>query len=512
MASEVIIQKNTYHDSVTLMSLSGSIHQLVGVKEAVVSMGTQMNKELLENIGLLTEEAKNATDNDLLIAVDADSEERVQEVMDFVNEQLYSKKTAKKDGENKPVKTFKSALNRLPDANMAVISVPGKYAAREAKQAIKNGLHVMIFSDNVSLEDEKDIKELAKESGLFVMGPDCGTAIINQTGLCFANNISKGNIGLVAASGTGLQEVTVQIDRLGYGISQGIGTGGRDLHESIGGIMMLEGFEALEHDDQTEVIVLISKPPAESVQEKILQKVKGATKPVVVCFIDGDAQAVETAGGTFASTLMEAARKAVGLLDPSINFEEKISRKVEQWIAGEKEKLSDSQKYIRGLFCGGTLTSEALSILRPLISNIKSNVAKKENEQLADIHKSEEHTLLDMGEDEFTVGKPHPMIDPSLRNSRIITEAKDPETAVLLMDFELGFGAHEDPVGVSLQSIEEAKNIATQEGRYLPIVAYICATTKDKQSYQLQKKMLEEVGVFVAESNEEAAKVAAQLI
>src|SRR5699024_485134 len=285
MASEVIVQKNVYHDSVTLMSLSGSIHQLEGVKEAVVSMATQMNKELLSNIGLLTDEAKNATDNDLIIAVEANSEQRVQEVMDFINEQLHAKKTTTTEGGDKPVKTFKSALSRVPDANMAVISVPGKYAAREAKQAIKNGLHVMIFSDNVSLEDEKELKEMAKEAGLFVMGPDCGTAIINQTGLCFANKISEGNIGLVAASGTGLQEVTVQIDRFGYGISQAIGTGGRDLHEYIGGIMMLEGLKALEQDDQTEVIVLISKPPAGSVQEKILKKVKESKKPVVVCFI-----------------------------------------------------------------------------------------------------------------------------------------------------------------------------------------------------------------------------------
>lgn len=512
MASEVIVQKNAYHDSVTLMSLSGSIHQLEGVKEAVVSMATQMNKELLSNIGLLTDEAKNATDNDLIIAVEANSEQRVQEVMDFINEQLHAKKTTTTEGGDKPVKTFKSALSRVPDANMAVISVPGKYAAREAKQAIKNGLHVMIFSDNVSLEDEKELKEMAKEAGLFVMGPDCGTAIINQTGLCFANKISEGNIGLVAASGTGLQEVTVQIDRFGYGISQAIGTGGRDLHESIGGIMMLEGLKALEQDDQTEVIVLISKPPAGSVQEKILKKVKESKKPVVVCFIDGDPKAVETSGGTFANTLMDAARKAVGILDPSLNFKEKISTEAEQWIQEEKSQLSDSQKYIRGLFCGGTLTSEALSILRPLTNEIKSNVANKENEKLADIHQSEGHTLIDMGEDEFTVGKPHPMIDPSLRNDRIITEAKDPETAVILLDFELGFGAHEDPVGVSIDSIKEARNIAKQDGRHLPIVVYICATTKDKQSLQQQKKVLEEVGVFVAESNEEAAEITAQFI
>jgi FdrA protein len=512
MASKVIIQNNAYHDSVTLMSLSGKVLQLDGVEEAVVSMATPMNKDLLKNIGLLTEEANNSSENDLLIAVKADTEERIEEVITFIEEQLTSKKNAKKKGGTKSVKTLTSALNEMPEANIAVISVPGEFAAREAKQALKLGLHVMLFSDNVSAEDEKALKEMAREKGLFVMGPDCGTAIVNQGGLCFANKINKGNIGLVAASGTGLQEVTVQIDRLGYGISQAIGTGGRDLYESIGGIMMLEGLKALEADEQTEVIVLISKPPSPTVQERILNQVKQNKKPVVVCFIDGSAEEAEAAGATFSPTLMDAAKKAVKLVNPSAELPEADLKAQAAWIKEAKKQMADSQKYVRGLFCGGTLTSEALSLLREYAPGVKSNVAKKKEEKVGQIERSVGHTLLDLGDDAFTVGKPHPMIEPSLRNNRILQEAKDPETAVLLLDFELGYGSHDDPVGITVETIEKAKDSAKKDGRYLPIVAYICGTTQDKQGYAQQEKRLKAAGVYVASSNEEATKLAARLI
>lgn len=512
MTSKVLIESNAYHDSVTLMSLSSKINSLEGVEQAVVSMGTQMNKDLLENIGLLTEEAKIATPNDLIIALETVSEDRLQEVIEIVQTELTSKKGGKGKGKTQSVKTANLALNVMPDANVAIISIPGEYAAREAKQALKNGMHVMLFSDNVTIEDEKALKEYGRDNGLFVMGPDCGTAIINNTGLCFANNVNPGGIGLVAASGTGLQEVTVQIDRLGYGVSQAIGTGGRDLHESIGGIMMLEGLKALEKDENTKVIVLISKPPAPSVQNKILEEVKLCEKPVVVCFLDGDKEAVEAAGAQFTSTLIGAARKSVQLLDAKAKIAIDIDEDVAAWVQKEKGKLADSQKDIRGLFCGGTLTSEALSILRSAGEQVTSNVAKKAEEKITDVSTSKGNTLLDMGDDEFTKGKPHPMIEPSLRNNRILQEAKDPNTAVLLLDFELGFGSHEDPVGVTLEALYAAKEEAEKSGRYLPIVSYICGTSKDKQNYRQQQKSLEDAGVYVAESNEMATRIAAMLV
>lgn len=512
MVSKVIVEKNAYYDSVTLMSLSGSIKKQEGIGQAVISMATQMNKDLLENIGLLVDEAREASENDLIIAIEADTNERLEEVIELAKEQLNSKKGSKKKDGAKIVKTTNAAINLMPDANIAVISVRGDYAAREAREALKKGLHVMIFSDNVTIEEEKELKELGREKGLLVMGPDCGTAIINKVGLCFANKVKSGNIGLVAASGTGLQEVTIQIDRLGYGISQAIGVGGRDLHQDIGGIMMLESLKALDKDENTEVIVLISKPPAISVQEKIINQIKETSKPVVVCFLDGDAKEVEKSGAIFAPTLNQAAKSAVKILDKSIEFKSKEDTNVKEWISEQKNKLVDSQKYIRGLFCGGTLTSEALTIIRPHVKEIKSNVAKKDNEKLKDVFVSKGHTLLDLGDDVFTVGKPHPMIEPSLRNERILQEAKDPETAVLLLDFELGYGSHNDPVGVTYDTLIEAQEIARKDGRELPIIAYICGTYNDKQNYYDQANKLKQLNIFIADSNEEAAEIATKFI
>lgn len=513
MVSKVMIEKNAYHDSVTLMSLSASVSKLDGVKQAVVSMATQMNKELLGNIGLLTDDASNASENDLIIAIEANTEEDMEAVFEAIEEELNAKKGGKKKNGETSTENIESALNLLPDANLAIISVPGNYAAREARKALNKDLNVMIFSDNVTIEEERELKELGKEKGLFVMGPDCGTAIINNIGLCFANKVRPGNIGLVGASGTGLQEVSVQIDRLGEGISQAIGVGGRDLQEPIGGIMMLEGMKALEKDEDTKVIVLISKPPAASVQDKIMEQIKTMTKPVIVCFLDGDANEVEKVGASFAGTLRQGAVLAVNALENSDKeWSDGISDKQNEWIKDQKEEMNSSQKYIRGLFCGGTLTSEALTVIRPHVDEIKSNVAKRENEKLEDVHASQGNTLVDLGDDEFTQGKPHPMIEPSLRNERIIEEAKDPKTAVLLLDFELGYGSHEDPVGVTYETLEKAQKIAKENGRHLPMIAYICGTRADKQDYLEQAKKLEELNICIADSNKQAAEIAVKLI
>lgn len=511
MTTKVSIEENAYHDSVTLMSLSGKVLSKDGVIDAVVSMATEMNKELLNNIGLVTEESQSASENDLIIAVKAENDQVLEDVFNFVDEELNSKKTGKNKKGNEAVTTFNSALNALPEANLVVISVPGEYAAREARLALKKGLNVMLFSDNVSLEDEKELKEMAVEKNLLVMGPDCGTAMINNTGLCFANSVKEGDIGLVAASGTGLQEVAVQIDRMGYGVTHAIGTGGRDLNEYIGGIMMLEGLKRLEEDDKTKVITLISKPPAKSVQEKILNQVKHSDKPVIVCFLDGDRDEVEASGAKFASNLIEAAKLSIEALDESVVFNTDTNESLTSLINEEITKLNESQNYIKGLFCGGTLTAEALSVLRNEVEDIKSNVAKKAEEKLSDTSSSETHILLDMGDDEFTRGKPHPMIEPNLRNERIIKEAENTNTAVLLLDFELGFGAHVDPVGESIDTLTEAKQIAEKNERYLPIVAYICGTSSDKQGLAEQESKLRSIGVIVADSNAEASLIAGSI-
>ena len=508
MAKQIDIKKNAYFDSVTLMSLAGKVQQMDGVQEAIVSMATAMNKELARDIGLGTDEVEQATDNDLLLGVVADNDEAMEAAFSRIQEAFEAKKSTAKTAQEKVYTQAKSAFFDHEDANLAIISTAGEYAAREANLALERGLHVMIFSDNVSVEDERSLKEKGKEKGLFVMGPDCGTAIVNGTGLCFANDVKKGPIGLVGASGTGLQEVTVQIDRLGEGVSQAIGTGGRDLSEAIGGLMMLQAFEALENDPATEVIVLISKPPSPSVQEKILKQVKASTKPVVISFIDGDEQAVTEAGAVFGHNLADTAQKAVQLAkgeevsttSAGISLSGAWQEQIRQAQAG----YSPGQTAIRALYGGGTLCAEALSIMRQGGQKVTSNVAKRPEEKLHDLKKSEGHVLLDLGEDEFTVGKPHPMIDPATRNQRMLQEAGDKETAVILLDMELGYGSHEDPVGAALPFIQQAFD--KRPG--LTVVAYVCGTETDPQGLQDSEERLRQANVLVANSNVEAVHLA----
>ena len=320
-----------------------------------------------------------------------------------------------------------------------------------------------------------------------MMGPDCGTAIIGNTGLCFANAVRKGNIGIVAASGTGSQEVSVRIHDFGGGITQLIGTGGRDLSKEVGGIMMLDGIKALDADEATKVIVLVSKPPEASVEKKVLAQIKECSKPVVVYFIGGNEEAVVAAGGQFAKTSKEAALKAVllaGIDEAGINKRALNIPLVEEVRA----KLAPEQKYIRGLFCGGTLCDESMYLAMEKFDNVYSNIQKNPDFLLKDINVSQEHTFIDFGDDDFTNGKPHPMIDPSSRIERFLQEAKDPSVGVIVMDFVLGFGSHEDPVGVMLPAMIEAKQFAEKEGRHLEIIGYVLGTDLDTPNIDEQVK------------------------
>ncbi|HWR45981.1 acyl-CoA synthetase FdrA [Sporomusa sp.] len=509
MDVKIIIKKDAYHDSVALMSLSGKLTAIAGVSDAVVSMATDMNKDLLRRIGIYTTAVDAAGANDLMIAVRAENETICAEAVQLAEESLAKKSGARKgSGEVQPASVM-SAVKLMPEANLAIISVPGQYAAREAMQALKNGLHVMMFSDNVSVEEEIALKKYAHQQELLMMGPDCGTAIINNVGLCFANVVRQGNIGIVGASGTGTQEVSVLIDRMGGGVSQVIGTGGRDLSEAVGGITMLDGLAALARHEATEVIVLISKPPAESVANKILDKVKGIAKPVVICFINGDAAQVEKAGAYFGKNLEATAQMAVALSKgekPASCCSEDGG--LGELAASKTAKLAPTQQYIRGLFCGGTLCDEAMHIAKASGLKTYSNIAKKAEDKLEDPHTSKAHTFIDLGDDVFTQGKPHPMIEPSLRLPRLLKEAADPETAVILMDFELGYGSHPDPVGITLPAIMEAKRAAQDAGRHLEIIGYVCGTEQDIQGRIRQEQKLAAAGVTLAKSNTQAARLA----
>lgn len=343
------------------------------------------------------------------------------------------------------------------------------------------------------------------------MGPDCGTAIINGTGLCFANAVRRGNIGIIGASGTGSQELSVRIHAFGGGISQLIGTGGRDLSEKIGGMMMLDAIQMLEADPQTEIIALVSKPPAPTVAKKVLERARACRKPVVVCFLGRAEPPADEQGLQFARGTREAALKAVLLsgvkqqnldlppLDPAL-------------IAEIRAQLTPQQKYIRGLFCGGTLCDETMFAVLEKQAEVYSNIQPDPAYRLSDINHSIKHTFLDFGDDDFTNGKPHPMIDPTNRISRLLQEARDPEVAAIVMDFVLGFGSHEDPVGSTIEAIKEAKAIAAADGRRLTILAYVLGTDIDTPSREQQRLMLSEAGVILANSSTETGLLARELI
>lgn len=509
MPTKIVVKKNTYFDSVSLMSISTKANQLEGVQQAFVAMATEMNKQLLNNLGLLSPILRDAQNGDLMIVIDGNSETENENALQNI-EALFNQKAPQGDQQEIYYSTIASARRNIPASNLVVISVNGQFAAHQARIALEQGLNVMLFSDNVSLDDELELKQLAHEKGLLMMGPDCGTAIINGAGLCFANKVRRGCIGIIGASGTGSQELSTRIHEFGAGVSQLIGTGGRDLSEKIGGIMMLDALHMLENDEQTQVIVLISKPPAPSVAQKVLTRARACHKPVVVCFL-GSGNQPDEEGIQFASGTKEAALKAVllsGVDKASLDLHPLNWPLIEE----VRNRLSPQQKYIRGLFCGGTLCDEAMFAAIEKHTQVYSNIHPDPKYRLQDINTSVAHTFLDFGDDAFTNGKPHPMIDPTNRISRLLQEARDPEVAVIVMDFVLGFGAHENPVGVMLDAIKQAKAIAASEGRPLEILGYVLGTDRDPQSLEQQCKMLTDADVIWASSSTNTGLLAREFV
>ncbi len=498
------------------MRISQQLGSLDGVQQTSVIMATDANKELLRDAGTFTDEVARAGPNDLAIVVDAVSPERAEEAISKAMEMMAEAVKERAEEAEAVYKTLDSAAGASPDSNLVLISVPGAFAAREAERALELGKHVMIFSDGVSVEDEIRLKRLGKEKGMLVMGPDCGTAIINGIGLGFANVVKRGPVGVVAASGTGAQEVASLISA-GPGISHVIGTGGRDLSDEVGGITMLMGLRALAADPETETIVLISKPPSPEVAKRVLKAASEVGKPTVVNFLGGDPKIIEEAGLTPAITLEDAAAKVIALQrggkPRSVTFSAD-SDEIKKTAEREYGKIQPHQRYIRGIYSGGTFCSEAMLIARDLVGDVYSNVPLKPELKLEDSNTSKEHTFVDMGEDEFTVeiGKPHPMIYHELRQKRILQEASDPETAVLLLDAVLGYGAHEDPAGALAPTLREAKKIAGKEERYLPVIASVCGTLQDPQNLTAQEKKLKDAGVVLMPSNAQAARMAALIV
>ena len=503
---------NLYKDSVTLMQLGAALREREGIAQASCLMATPANLAQLQHADLAIDIATAPAPSDLLVIVRGDAAACDDAIA--AAEAMLRSAGAASDGNaaafSLPLTSIALAVERVPDADLALISVPGDYAAAEAMKALSLGLHVMLFSDNVSVAEELAIKTYARERGLLVMGPDCGTAIVNGVPLGFANVVRRGDIGLVAASGTGLQEVTCRIHNLGGGVSQALGTGGRDLSEEIGGITMLQGLASLAADPQTRVIVLVSKPPSPTVAQRIEDAAAAAGKPVVVHFLGAQPRRLPP-GVHAAASLRDAADLAVALARGDAPRAADATPHADAIAAVERcaAAMAPRQRAVRALYTGGTFCYEAqLAFLArglPGSSNAPAHGA------LTFDGSFDGHVFLDLGDDDYTRGRPHPMIDPTLRDAAVRTHGADPQTAAILFDVVLGYGSHDDPAGGLAAALADAQRAARADGRTLALIGHVCGTDGDPQDRAAQVRALEAAGAIIAGSNVEAAWLAAHL-
>jgi FdrA protein len=484
-----LVRRGAYHDSVTLMRLHPDMEAVAGVTRAAAMMGTPANRALLRDAGLLAADGEGAGPTDLVIAVIADREDTARAAWEAADNALASRPLWSATSATMRPQTLRSALAVLADAGLALVSVPGLYAAAEATKALHAGLHVMLFSDNVPVEDEVRLKRLARERGLFVMGPDCGTVMLGGVPLGFANAVPRGRIGLAAASGTGLQAVTCHLAAAGEGVSHAIGLGGRDLSDEVGGLMLEPALEALAADDATSVVCVIGKPPGPATAKKIQGWLDRLGKPWVAHFT-GDG-AFSTAA-TLEDTALAAAALARGERHHAREFslaDAEVTRLVTAAIAPMKR----GQRFVRGVYAGGTLAQEAVALLRAHLGEIGWGAA------------GGGHRVVDLGDDVYTVGRPHPMIDGTVRREWIAREAADPATAVILLDVVLGYGAHADPAGELAPAIDAAR------AHGIAVVASVCGTDADPQGFGGQGEKLRRAGVIVMPSNAQAARLAGRI-
>ena len=505
------VLRNVYRDSVALMRLSREMESLEGVSQATAMMGTDNNKELLRQVGLLDDAGQSASPNDLIVAFDLSSSELEPEVLSWFQERLAEREQGLSASQGYRPRSLEGAVRALPEANLAIISVPGEYAAREARKALDLGLHVLMFSDNVPIKDEVSLKQHARNLGLFMMGPDCGTAVVNGAPLGFSNAVPKGRVGLVSASGSGLQQVMCLLAQAGEGVSHGLGVGGRDLSEEVNGIMMLEGLKALEQDRDTEVIVLISKPPAQTARARVMAAVRTSSKPCVVAFL-GESPEVVAEGRVYAEmTLEDASLRVLSLLGkvdpPWLGVSLENTKRIKAVSAG----LSASKHSIRGLYSGGTLCYEALVLLKELGHQVCLEEDLGNGGNMDSRALTARDVLTDLGDDRYTVGRPHPMIDFRTRCERVLQAASQPEIGVLLLDVILGYGAHPDPAAELVPAIEEAQRIVRSSRRELACVISLCGSPEDPQGLLQQQRAFTEAGAVVARSNALAVRIASAI-
>jgi FdrA protein len=443
VTERVIVRRGAYYDSVTLMLVSRAA---AGEGEDIaVGMATPLNLELLAGQGFTVEDGLGP--NDLVIAVRAADDEAIEAAVAAVDRELSAKGAPSAAAERPAARSLAAAARRDDELSVAFLSIPGDHVAHEAAAALEAGLHVFCFSDGVRLDVEVALKRRALARGLLFMGADCGTAIIDGVALGFANAVERGPVGIVGASGTGTQEVCCLLDAAGIGVSHAIGVGGRDLSREVGGLMLRRGLELLAGDEETRAIVAVSKPPDPEVAAAIEEAADAVGKPVVL---------------GFELTLEEAAARAAELVGSSPGvFDEPLRRPP---VAGE----------VRGLYSGGTLCGEARRIIGA-------------------------GRFVDFGADEYTEGRAHPMIDPSLRLEHLAAAAREPGVSVLLLDVVLGYGAHPDPA---------AELAAAIEGVEQHVIVALCGAAGDPQGLDDQRAKLEAAGAVVTRSNAHAARLA----
>ena len=504
MSAAVELFRDTYVDSVVQMSGTRAMSQVDGVDWAAAAMATAANLETLRGKGIDGPQLEGARANDLFLAVLAADDDAAAAAIGAGKSALFSTSSpgATANQGDRPARDLGEALARLDGgADVAIVSVPGAYAAVEAHKALTAGLHVLLFSDNVPLDEEIELKDRATDLGLLVMGPGAGTAMLGGTGLGFANVVAPGRVGVVAAAGTGAQEAMSLLDQWGSGVSQVIGLGGRDLSQSVAGRMARSAISALADDPGTDAILLVSKPPDPAVARAVVAA--AGEKPLVAALIGlrepltGQPPTVTTT-----ATLEEgvaAALRSVGrqVPDPAAGLFEPV--------AAACDRLAAARTLIRGLFSGGTLCYESLSLLHELVGPVYSNTPINKRWGLPAPDGA--HTCLDLGEEEYTQGRPHPMIDPEARIELMREVGADPQVAVILLDVVLGYGSHPDPAGLLAPVAREI----IRGGEGPQVVAYVLGTAADPQGLEGQRQVLRDAGCIVPATAARATLAAAAL-
>ena len=496
-----IVKKNFFRDSVQMMQFSQQLRDEQGVTDAAIVMATELNKNTLKNMDLLTEDGIAATENDTLISINCEDENSFNNATQKAEQLLVSTSIKAKN----EFTSLASALDSFSNANIASLSIPGQFVKEIATELLEKKLHLFVFSDHVSLDDEIYLKNLALEKNVLFMGPEAGTSILSGNVFGFGNRIRKGSVGIIGASGTGIQESTTLLDLFGEGISHAIGVGGRDLQKDVGGMMTMKSMEIFEDDPNTKAVLLVSKPVDDDVRNIIINKINNFSKKYYVLCLIGDKENCEDSTKIkFSKSIQTSVLKILQSLNGDIYKKTKdvVKNQVDDSIKlaeSLSKDLNEEQKFVRGFFAGGTLCYESKILLEQIVGKVYSNLSSDDAYSITGDAPSKENTLIDFGEEQFTSARPHPIIDPLLRKNRILEEAHDPNVGVIIIDIICGINAAKNTMAFHAETIKKAIQIAKEKGRKLFVFTYICGTEKDVSENELQ--MLRDSGAKIFTSN-----------